>query len=167
MREELPDLSERFQSDVAGLVDEFLALRSHIDQISHVRLILMLREVQPVQRGRNDVIGDRGTLRDLAERRWLQQVDRGKIECIARRVCRGAIDELLRRDLRGPLRSDGPLAERQLVGRIVDVGRSVKEVDLTDVAQDELEVLARPLPCVAQRLRDRVRIGGELLEDGA
>lgn len=46
---QIPNLRERIQSYLTGPVDEFLAPRSRVDQVSHVRLILALREIQPVQ----------------------------------------------------------------------------------------------------------------------
>jgi hypothetical protein len=43
------------------------------------------RKIQPVQSGQHDMIGDRRTWRNLAQGRTIVQVDRGKIEGIARR----------------------------------------------------------------------------------
>ena len=50
---------------------------------------------------------------------------------------------------------------------MVDIRWGVQKIDLTNVAQDEFRVLAWPLPRIAKRLRYRVNIGREVLQDGA
>lgn len=66
--DQILNLRERIQSNLASSVDELLTPRRRVDQASHLRLILALREIQPVQRRRHDVTGDGPRLRDLAER---------------------------------------------------------------------------------------------------
>lgn len=59
---QIPNLHKCLQRNLAGPVDKLLAPRSCADQASHVRLILTLGEIQSVQRGQHDMIGDRRRL---------------------------------------------------------------------------------------------------------
>ncbi|MGJ5175318.1 hypothetical protein ACQR16_09890 [Bradyrhizobium oligotrophicum] len=69
MVDELGEVRQSCHGHVAGGVDELLSAIRQIDDIAHVGLELVSRQIQSTLRSRNDIAGDRRRLRDRTEAR--------------------------------------------------------------------------------------------------